>query len=270
MIIAVGEFLRRFFFVAALLTPMLAAGAALDALPDGGRGLVATVVDGDTLRLQGGEADIRLLAIQAPKLPLGRTGFRTWPLAHESRAALVDLVKGHSVTLRLGTTPQDRNGRILAHVVRDDGLWIQAELLRQGWARVYTFPDNRQFTAELFAAEREARAARRGMWAHAAYSVRAPDPAKLKNDIGTFQIVEGRVVNAAKIRGRVYLNFGADFLTDFTATIPPDAVPLFTRATFDPLTLKDKFIRVRGYLRDYLGPVMDVTHPEQIETESGP
>ncbi len=265
-----NKFFCPFVLAVSLFAPLLAVGAALDMLPEGGRGAVATVIDGDTLRLQGGEADIRLVGIQAPKLPLGRAGFRKWPLADEARDALIDLVKGHSVTLRLGATSQDRNGRTLAHVVRDDGLWIQTELLRHGWARVYTFPDNRQFTAALFAAEREARAARRGMWAHAAYSIRTPDPAKLKNDVGTFQVVEGRVISAAKVRGRVYLNFGPDFLTDFTATIPPDAAPLFMRANLDLLALKDKTVRVRGYLRDYRGPVIELTHPEQLELESSP
>ena len=144
------------------------------------------------------------------------------------------------------------------------------ELVRQGWARVYTFPDNRQFARELLAVEQEARAARRGMWADATYAVRPTDPGKLERDVGTFQIVEGRVVSVAKIRGQVYLNFGDDFKTDVTAVIPPDVVPMFTKAKLDPLTFKDKTVRVRGYVRSYNGPSLDITHPEQVEVTTGP
>ena len=253
-----------------VVLPLLARAAAPDTLPEGGRGAVARVIDGDTLRLQGSVADVRLVGIQAPKLPLGRKGFKTWPLADEAKAALADIVKNHTVVLRLGTQPKDRNGRILAHLVRDDGLWVQAEMLRRGMARVYTFPGNRQLADELFAAEGAARTARVGLWADATYAIRSPEPAALANDAGTFQIVEGRVVDTAKVQGRVFLNFGDDYRTDFTATIAPDTMALFTKSRVDPLALKDKVIRVRGYLRNYNGPTMDLTHPEQIEVDALP
>lgn len=258
----------HFFLLGMLWSLPSVLAAPPDSLAEGDTARVARVIDGDTLRLDGGGADVRLVGIQAPKLPLGRRGFKPWPLAEKSEKALAALVNGHRVTLRLGATARDRNGRVLAHVVRDDGLWVQAELLRQGMARVYTFPDNRQLAPELFAAEREARAARRGIWAEAAYAVRPADPKSLARDIGTFQIVEGRVKDAAKVRGRVYLNFGDDFRTDFTATIAPEASPLFSKAKTDPLALKGKIVRVRGYLRDYNGPVIDITHPEQIEIQA--
>ena len=253
-----------------LLIAASATAATPDTLPDGGHGAVKTVVDADTLRLDGGATDMRLVGMQGPKLPLGRKGFETWPLAETARAALVELVKGQTVTLRLGATAKDRNGRILAHIVRDDGLWIQEEMLRQGYARVYTFSDNRQLTAELFAAERQARAAKRGIWADAFYALRTTDPDKLGKDAGTFQIVEGRVTSAAKVQGRVYLNFGGDYRSDFTASIAPEAMPMFTKAKIDLLTFKGKVIRVRGYIRSFNGPVIDVTHPEQIESDIGP
>lgn len=245
--------------------PSAAYGAAPDALIDGGRGRIGAVHDGDTIRFKDGSVDIRLVGMQAPKLPQGRRNPTAWPMADESRGALRALLENHEITLRLAATPRDRNGRILAHLVRDDGVWIQETMLREGWARVYTFPDNRLFARELYAAETKARAARRGLWAHPDYAVRKPDPAVLKADIGTFQLIEGRVADAAKVRGRVYLNFGADYRTDFTASIPPNVAPLFTKAGLDPLMLKGRAVRVRGYIRDFNGPSIDLTHPEQLE-----
>ncbi len=242
-----------------------AAASRPDALPDGGRGAIGMVHDGDTIRFKDGTVDIRLVGIQAPKLPQGRRNPTAWPMADESRAALRAMLEDHEITLRLPTTPKDRNGRILAHLVRGDGLWIQENMLKEGWARVYTFPDNRLFARELYAAEAVARGARRGLWSHPDYAVRKPDPAVLRADLGTYQIVEGTVVEAAKVRGRVYLNFGADYRTDFTATIPPEVMRLFTAAKVDPLAWKGRTLRVRGYLRDFNGPSIDLTHPEQVE-----
>jgi endonuclease YncB( thermonuclease family) len=258
---------RRAFVAAAAMTavPLPALAAAPDALPEGGRGAIGTVHDGDTIRFKGGETDIRLVGIQAPKLPQGRRNPVAWPMADESRAALRAMIDTHDITLRLPTTAKDRNGRILAHLVRDDGLWIQENMLRQGWARVYTFPDNRLFARELYAAEATARVARRGLWSHPAYALRKPDPAVLKADVGTYQIIEGSVTDAAKVRGRVYLNFGENYRTDFTASIPPEVVSLFNAATVDPLKLKGRPVRIRGYIRDFNGPAIDLTHPEQIE-----
>ncbi|MGE4062313.1 MAG: thermonuclease family protein [Rhodospirillaceae bacterium] len=258
---------RRSFIAASAVAvlPARAFAAVPDALPMGGKGVIGAVHDGDTIRFKDGATDIRLVGIQAPKLPQGRRNPIAWPMADESRGALRALLENHAITLRLPTTAQDRNGRILAHLVRDDGVWIQQTMLREGWARVYTFPDNRLFAGELYAAEATARTARRGLWAHPDYALRSPDPAVLKADIGTFQIVEGVVSDAARVRGRVYLNFGADYRTDFTASIPPGANSLFTAAKLDAVKLKGRTVRVRGYIRDFNGPSIDLTHPEQIE-----
>ncbi len=236
-----------------------------EALPEGGRGVIGAVHDGDTIRFKGGAVDIRLVGIQAPKLPQGRRNLAAWPMADESRAALRAMLEGHEITLRLPTTAKDRNGRILAHLIRDDGLWIQENMLKEGWARVYTFPDNRLFARDLYAAEALARAARRGLWSHPDYALRKPDPAALKADIGTYQIIEGVVAETAKVRGRVYLNFGEDYRTDFTASIAPEVMPLFNAAKLDLLKLKGRAVRIRGYVRDFNGPAIDLTHPEQIE-----
>ena len=49
------------------------------------RGIVSAVIDGDTVTLAGG-GRVRLVGIQAPKLSLGRAGFRDWPLAAASKS----------------------------------------------------------------------------------------------------------------------------------------------------------------------------------------
>ena len=87
----------------------------------------------------------------------------------------------------------------------------------------------------------------------------------LSQKLGTFQLIEGRVLDAAKVKGTVYLNFGADWRTDFTISIPREALKLFEVDGVDPLSLIGESVRVRGWLIKRNGPMIRATHPEQIE-----
>ena len=123
----------------ALLPPSATAVAAAEPVTSG---VVSRVVDGDTLVLENG-SQVRLVGIQAPKLPLGRRNLPTWPLAHEVKAALAALTLKKPLVLTYTGRRIDRHGRLLAHLSDADGRWIQGVLLARGMARVYTFPDNR-------------------------------------------------------------------------------------------------------------------------------
>lgn len=242
---------------------------------------IAGVVDGDTLVLDDGR-EVRLKGIQAPKLPLGRSGFEAWPLADEAKARLEGLADGATAQLRYGGAQGDRHGRVLAHVfVRQAGeeLWLQRSLLDEGLARVYTFKDNRACAAGLLAAERAARSASRGIWSDPFYEIRdAADAAELNRLLGKFEIVEGEIQSAAIVRGRLYLNFGEDYRSDFTVTVSERDIRLFledqrwVRLLQDGETrsrpleaLNGQQVRVRGWLARNNGPEISATHPEQIE-----
>ena len=226
------------------------------------RGRVVRVIDGDTLTLED-RREVRLVGIQAPKLPLGRRNFTPWPLADESKTALETLAAGKILRLSFGGAPMDRHGRVLAHLTDEAGRFIQAEMLRLGMARLYSFADNRARLDELFSAEREAREARRGIWAHPYYRIRTPD--QLGGDLDSFQLVEGAIQRVGASGGRIFLNFGGDPRTDFTAVIQPGLVKNFTAAGLDPMKLSGTRVRVRGWIENRNGPSIQITHPEQIE-----
>lgn len=122
---------------------------------------VQRVVDGDTF-VAGGER-VRLLGINTPesvdpRRPVERYG-------KEAAAFTRRLLTGRSVLLRPGTQPRDRYGRLLAWVwLAGDGRFVNGELVRLGYAQVYTFPDNPEHADLLLICEREARAAGRGLW----------------------------------------------------------------------------------------------------------
>jgi micrococcal nuclease len=246
-----------------LLFLLIAAGPAWPApLTPGGSGRVTVIVDGDTLIFEDGR-EVRLVGIQAPKLPLGRRNFKTWPLAARAKAALGALTLGKILTLSYGGRRIDRYNRLLAHLYDGDGRWIQGELLRGGMARVYSFADNRAVVAEMLALEREARAVRRGIWRNRFYRIR--DAADSARDIGGFQLVEGQVHAVAPRRKRTYINFSADWRSDFTIVVAARARRLFRAAGFDLAGLEGRRIRVRGWVKSYNGPMIEATHPEQIE-----
>jgi len=236
--------------------------AFYNALEPAAGGEVVNVVDGDTLRLLDGR-EIRLVGIQAPKLPLGRPGFKAWPLSPEAKAFVEKLTLGKTLSLGFGGRRGDRHGRVLAHLFDAEGRWIQGEILEAGLARVYSFADNRALIAEMLALERAARAARRGIWADPYYAVRSAETAG--RWLGGFELVEGRVLAVGRGGGNTYLNFGADWHSDFTIAVDRRARRVFEEAGIDLKSYEGKRVRVRGWLKSRNGPMISVTHPEQIE-----
>ncbi len=246
--------------VAALALWTFAAGA--QPLEDGGRHRVVEVIDGDTVVLDDG-SQVRFVGIQAPKLPLGRKGFEEWPLAQEAKDHLVRVALDRTVALRYGGARKDRHGRRLAHLYLEDGTWLQGAMLSAGLARVYTWPDNRALARDLLDAERGARVAGRGIWSHPFYRILKAEEAG--RHIDSFQLVEGVVQHAAAVRGRVFLNFGADWRTDFTVEIEAADMKAIRESGLAPKALEGRRVRVRGWIKSRNGPAIQATHPEQIE-----
>ncbi len=228
-----------------------------------GEAEVIKVIDGDTVRLSTGQ-EVRLVGIQAPKLSLGRKEVPDWPYGNQAREALLfDLINrnvryGHAGNL------MDRHGRGLAHLVRDDGNWVQGWMIANGHARVYSFPDNRLFVRRLQELEIAARAARRGLWAINLYAIRQATDTSIK-PYSFFHLIEGQVQATGDARGWRYLNFGPDWKTDFTVAIKADDQRRFRDEWPDWETLVNRQVRVRGWVYYHNGPAIDVTHPEQIE-----
>ena len=240
---------------------------ACEGLRDGPKGQVISVTDGDTIVLDS-DVRVRMIGIQAPKLPLGRDGFETWPMADEAKTVLENLVLGQQVQVRYGGQEMDRHGRVLGHVfVGENDTWAQGAMLEAGLARVYSFFDNRFCLDELYKLEAQARVDRVGIWdGEPFYAIRRGDqPAKLLDQLDHYEIVEGRIINADKAGSRVYLNFGTYWKEDFTLVIERQALRLFEQKGIDPLDLEDALVRVRGWIDQRDGPRIEITHPEQIE-----
>ena len=123
-----------------------------------GNALISKVLDGDTVVTNSGMV-IRMIGIDTPE-----AGF---PFADRARRETVSLVLGKRLRLRYETERYDRHGRVLAHLFVTRGgkeILVGEHLLRLGYASVYLIPPNLEFAARFRAAQREAVAARRGIW----------------------------------------------------------------------------------------------------------
>jgi micrococcal nuclease len=210
-------------------------------------------------------ADGRAVRLEGLLLPAGARDHAPAYLAGEAISALSDLVRAHGVTLAVFVPKEDRYGRLRAQVfvAGSQEPWLQVAMLRRGLARVSIAPERRECATELYSAEDGARRNRIGIWKTGFYDVRGPGA--LAGTLGTFQIVEGRVVSARIKSGRAYLDFGEDWRSDFKVTIAPDDMRRFRDAGVDPRTYEGLTLRVRGYVDRLGGPEIEAATPEEIE-----
>jgi micrococcal nuclease len=257
--------------LACIATALLVSGQVYgcDGLSDGPSGVVSAVFDGNTVKLDSGIV-VRLLGAQAPESGGRRPGAVAEPLADAAQAALEKLVLHQPVRLGLDDEEADRYGRMEAQVFLDapNGLWVEQAMVAQGMARVVAAKDQRCL-AELIATEDTARANGLGIWADPYYRVRdAADPVALGGRAGHYELIEGEVVGTGEFRGRIYLDFGRVWKDDLTATIDQKARSLFVAAGIDPLSLKGKRVRIRGWIESHDGPLIELDAPEQLEVLS--
>ncbi len=127
--------------------------------PRGQRAQVTHIVDGDTIYVTFGGAThrVRYILINTPETDE--------PFGAAATAANQALVGGQTVYLVKDKSETDRYDRLLRYVYLPDGTFVNAELVRQGFAQVATYPPDVSKLAEIRAAEAEARVAKRGLWA---------------------------------------------------------------------------------------------------------
>ena len=126
------------------------------------------VVDGDTVvvSIRGRTFRVRYIGIDTPETvkpgsPIERFG-------PEATVANKRLVEGRRITLERDVSETDRYGRLLRYVwLRQATGWrlVNFELVALGFAQVSTYPPDVKYADLFVSAQRQARAAGRGLWA---------------------------------------------------------------------------------------------------------
>jgi len=123
--------------------------------------VVERAVDGDTVVLVGGER-VRYIGVDTPELHHPRKPVQ--PYAREAAEFNRRLVEGKKVRLELDVDRRDKYGRLLAYVYLEDGRFVNAELLKEGYARLLTIPPNVRYVDLFTGLQKQARDAKRGLW----------------------------------------------------------------------------------------------------------
>lgn len=147
-----------------LALPLAGCSATLEAsAPD--TGPVTRVVDGDTIHVQVGgvREKVRYIGVDTPETVKPGTPVECFGKAASAENAR--LVEGERVRLEPGAEARDRYGRLLAYVYRErDGRFVNAELVRGGFASPLTIPPNVEHADDFARLSRKARRAGRGLW----------------------------------------------------------------------------------------------------------
>ncbi len=132
---------------------------------EGERALVTKVIDGDTIVIEG-DKTIRFIGMDTPETvdprrPVGCFG-------KEASNETKSLLTGKIVILQKDVTEADKYKRLLRYIFLplDNGqtLFVQDYLVREGFAKVYTYPPDIKYDEQFKMAEKDARENKRGLW----------------------------------------------------------------------------------------------------------
>lgn len=121
---------------------------------------VTRVVDGDTVEITGG-IRVRYIGMNAPESvasgkPVGCFG-------KEASDKNKELVQGKEVRLEKDVSETDKYGRLLRYVYVGD-VFVNDELVREGYARVSTYPPDVKYQNQFLESEKYARENNLGLW----------------------------------------------------------------------------------------------------------
>lgn len=132
---------------------------------EGERVIVTKVIDGDTIEVNG-DKTVRLIGIDTPETvdprrPVGCFGKQA---SNETKKILA----GKEIILQKDISETDKYGRLLRYIFlpleNGQTLFVNDYLVREGYAKVLTFPPDVKFNEQLRQAETAARENKKGLW----------------------------------------------------------------------------------------------------------
>jgi len=127
---------------------------------------VIRVVDGDTIVISkdGVNESVRLIGVDTPETVHPTKAVQCF--GREASLKTKEWLEGREVHLVIdeGEGERDKYRRLLGYIFRDDGLFINLELIKQGYAYEYTYDSSYKYQAEFMEAEEEAQVTKQGLW----------------------------------------------------------------------------------------------------------
>ncbi|MBU1124436.1 MAG: thermonuclease family protein [Candidatus Omnitrophica bacterium] len=136
--------------------------------------LVTRVIDGDTVQLESGDR-VRLIGIDTPEIHNSKKLYRDSgragqdiatikELGRKSHLFTKELIEGKRVRLAFDVERFDRYNRLLAYIYLADGTFVNAQIVKEGYASLMSIPPNVKYAEELRVLYREARQNKKGLW----------------------------------------------------------------------------------------------------------
>lgn len=125
---------------------------------------VIRVIDGDTIKVDFDDKpeSVRFIGINTPEI--NQAPQDTVAYGKSAADFVKKLLKGKKVRLAFDIRKRDKYGRLLAYVYTEDGTFVNAELVRQGFALAKTVPPDVRYEALFTVLQREARKNYKGLW----------------------------------------------------------------------------------------------------------
>ncbi|MBE9536846.1 MAG: thermonuclease family protein [Proteobacteria bacterium] len=123
---------------------------------------VVRVIGLDIVELASGK-QVKYIGVAPTEAYLARTGRKD--AAGEALAFHRKLVEGKTVTVLLGREKKNSQGCYLGHVFLGQQAFINAELIRQGYALTEEYPSDFEYQSLFIRLMKDAQKSRRGIWA---------------------------------------------------------------------------------------------------------
>ena len=126
---------------------------------------VTKVIDGDTFWVDNGVESfkVRFIGVDAPETRNTRWK-KKGHYATESKKYVKSKTEHQWVRLEYDVQSRDHYKRVLAYIYLQDGTFLNASLIEQGYAVVSTFPPNVKYVELFIKLQRQAREKKRGLW----------------------------------------------------------------------------------------------------------
>jgi micrococcal nuclease len=224
---------------------------------------VRHVIDGDTVELSNGDM-VRYIGIDTPEMRERKGSewiYNPMPYAEKAKEFNKILVEGKSVRLEYDVQKKDKYNRILAYVYTGDKM-VNAEIVREGLAMIYTYPPNVRYVEKFLEAQKEARDNKKGLWL--GLEENKISALEAKNNIGKIRIVESEVISTYLTEKILILKCKNNFkIVLYKNNIPPDMKDM---ARSPNKYFKGKTVRVYGIIKKYKGyPEIVVHDMSQLE-----
>ena len=193
-------------------------------------------------------------------------------IAEQAQKKLESLIKDQKCTAYL--TKNKEEGRInrMGHNFArlecgTNKIWVGGELIANGLAIVWPTLGTPETMDELLDLEADARKNKKGLWdCKSSYKcIEIYRPETIKTHLNSRAIVEGTVYNTALIKNNILINFEPDWKQDFTIAVSSKLRREFSRMNINLQSLKGKTVLVRGWVRNYNGPMIELDTPDQLQ-----